>query len=209
MTETRQKRITTAIGISACVALAVNLVRFLGEREHWAPAIFNTSPGGGGSPLGITWLVLVFGFWFGRVLAQNGHRPAVSTGRALLLHVLGVLVFVGVFALAFNLDVDWRTRAFIVNPGAVAAGMLALLAWRRAYVVNLVAGLLARAPVLLIQYVSVQQGLDVHFAKGPPDSPPEDALFLVTMAQTFSWPFGFTVLVGGFFAVLGAATVRR
>lgn len=44
----------------------------------------------------------------------------------------------------------------------------------------------------IIQNMSVEQNLDVHFAKGPPGSDPADALFL-----------------GGLFAVLGSWTVRR
>lgn len=200
--------ILAAILISAAIALSVNVLRFYGEQQLWLPAVFNTEAGGGGSPLGITWLVLIFGFWFGRRLAKNGSRPK-GIGRALLLHVLGIAILMGAFAAAMNVTEDWSTRGIIVNCAAPVAGLLALLAWRGAYLVNVVAGILARIPVIIIQKMSVEQNLDVHFAKGPPGSDPADALFLLTLAQSSMWPLGFTALVGGLFAVFGSLTVRR
>ena len=40
-------------------------------------------------------------------------------------------------------------------------------------------------------------------------APPESLMYGLTMAQCGFWPFGFTVLVGGVFAILGALTVKR
>ena len=197
-----------AIGVSAGVALLITLVRFLGEYQGWYPAVFHTESGGGLSPLGITWLVPLFGFWFGRKLAHNGYRPG-APGRAVLLHVVGIAALVAVFAVAFRVVETWTTRGIVVNAGAVACSLFALAAWGRAYFVNLTAGILARIPVIVVQFVAIQRGLDMHFAKGPPGSPEQDALFLLTLAQVGMWPFGFCTLVGGLFSVLGACTVRR
>ena len=208
MTAAPRRSVFLAILVAAGIALAVNVVRFHGEKSHWAPAIFNTEFGGGWSPLSITWLVLVFGFWFGRTMALNGHRPA-SIGRALLLHLVGAGLLIGVYAAAFNFVGEWRTRGFLFSVGAVACGTLAFIAWKRAYLVNLAAALLARIPVIVIQYLAIEGGMDVHFAKAWPGSPPEHAMFLLTLSQLVMCPFGFSVLAGGFFAILGAATVRR
>lgn len=70
-------------------------------------------------------------------------------------------------------------------------------------------GVLARVPVILVQYESIRRGWDSHYAKLPPDANPDDALFVLTMAQSVVWPFGWTVIVGGIAAALDAATVRR
>ena len=199
-----RKVVLAAAGIS----LAITLLRFFGEREAWNPQFFSRQPGGGGALLGITWLVLPFGFWFGRCLAKNGQRPS-TTGKALLLHVIGIAIVAAVFFASFKVTDDWRLRGYISNAGAVAAGLLALVAWRSAWFTLVGYGLLARIPVIVVQYLSVTNGWDNHFAKGPPGSDPADVLFLLTMAQSFFWPFGFTTLVGGVFAILGAATVRR
>ncbi len=202
------RSIAKAVLVSAVIALAVNLVRLYGELASWDPFWFNREAGGGGSPLGISWLVIPFGFWFGRRLAQNGHRPASAT-RALLFPLLGIALMVGVFVGAFQLVGEWRHRAIVMNVGAFCCGLFAFAGWKRAYFVNLTAGLLARIPVAVIQFLAIERAWDVHFAKGPPGAPAHDVPFLLTLAQAVLWPFGFTVLVGGLFAALGALTVRR
>ena len=208
MTNEAPRGVLGAVLWYAALALAVNLVRYFGELQAWSPAIFATDAGGGGSPLGITWLVLPFGFVIGRRLAQNGHRPA-ATGKALLLHLAGIGLLVGLYAATMQLVPGWRPKGCVINAGAVLCGLFAFVAFRRAYVACLLAGILGRLPVIAIQFHAVQNDFDVHFAKGPPDAPKEDVLFLLTMAQSVFWPFAFTTLVGGLFAVLGAATVRK
>ncbi len=202
------RSIVPAILASAAIALAINLFRLWGELQEWNPFWFNRAGGGGGSPLGISWLVIPVGFWFGRRLAAAGNRPE-SVARAILMPVLGIALMFGVFALSMKVTDDWRTRAIVINTGALACGLLALVAWKRAYFVNLSAGILARIPVAIIQFVAVDRAWDVHFAKGPPEAPEADVPFMLTLAQCVMWPFGFTVLVGGLFAAIGAATVRR
>lgn len=202
------RSIVPAILASAAIALAINLLRLWGELQGWNPFWFNRAAGGGGSPLGISWLVIPIGFWFGRRLATAGHRP-VSITRANFLPALGIALMFGVFALSMKVTDVWRTRAIVINTGALLCGLLALLAWKRAYFVNLSAGILARIPVAIIQFVAMDKSWDVHFAKGPPEAPAADVPFMLTLAQCVMWPFGFTVLVGGLCAGIGAATVRR
>ena len=45
----------------ALLTLGVTLVRLLGERLGWSPFLFSRLPGGGLSPLGITWLAPLVG----------------------------------------------------------------------------------------------------------------------------------------------------
>jgi hypothetical protein len=197
-----------AVGIAAAVTLAVTLVRLLGEMQQWAPRVFDVRPGGGLSPFGITWLVLPFGFWFGRRLALVGQRPR-STAAACVWLLLGIALGVAGFVGAFVVTLDWRMRSLLANTAAVLAGLLAFRAWPRAYVVLAAYGALARLPVIVVQYVSIECGWLNHFAKGPPGSDPQHALLLLlTAAQCLLWPLGWTTLVGGLAAVLGAATCR-
>jgi len=211
--------IRRAVWIAAAISLVVTLVRLVGELQQWDARVFGTGGGGGLSPVGITWLVIPFGFWFGRRLAQNGNRPK-STGKALLMCVLGMAVLVGAGMVAFNFigpsedgavltAEQWKMRALVMNGGAFAGGLLMLVGWPRAWFVLVFYGILARIPVMVVQYLAVEKNWDVHFGKGLPGLPPEMLLFGLTLAQAVLWPFGFTVLVGGLFAVLGAATVKR
>lgn len=200
--------ISRAVFIAALISLLVTAIRLYGEQHDWAPVLFSKEPGGGLALISISWLVLPFGFWFGRRLAQNGHRPA-STRKALLLPLVGVGIFAAGVTAAVQLITDWQAQGIAINVSAVLAGAVGLIAWRRAWFVCVCYGILARIPVILVQYESVQRGWDNHYTKGPPDAPPEQTLFLLTIAQCMLWPFGFTALFGGFFAALGALTVRR
>lgn len=207
MSERPSRSIVSAILVAAAIALVVSVLRFHGEQNRWSPVLFDTEPGGGWSPLSITWLVLVFGFWFGRSMALNGNRPA-GIGRALKLHLVGAVLLLALVAGTFAVVTDWRTRSVVVNAGAAACGLLAFAGWRRAYLANLGAAVLARVPVMVIQYLAIEGAMDVHFAKGPTGCPPADVMVVSMTAQAVMWPLGYSVLVGGFFAVLGAATVR-
>ena len=207
MSEASQSPVARAVWTAAAVSLLVTLVRLLGELQHWHPAVFGTGAGGDNSPLGITWLVLPFGFWFGRALAKNGSRPA-SLGKTALFCLLGIGLTVGVFALAVTQIADWQLRMLVLGGGTAACGLIALIAWPRRWMTLVAYGFLARLPGVVVQYLSIENGWDVHFAKGPPDAPPEMALELLTAAQVSVWPLAFTPLVGGLFAALGAKTVR-
>lgn len=131
---TSRPSIVMAVLIAAFLTLLVTALRLLGEQRGWSPAIWNREPGGGGSPLGISWLVLPFGFWFGRLLAKNGHRPA-ATGKALLFPILAMVAVVGAVALIAKVGVDWITRAYLVSVIGFAVGLSVFAAWRRAWFV--------------------------------------------------------------------------
>lgn len=204
----------TPILIAAGISLLVCCLRLYGELEQWAPAIFNIEAGGKMSPLGISWLVLPFGFWFGRRLAKGGSRPR-STGLAIGLPIVGFAAVVGTFIASFmvlgepeNLTADqWETQAVTVNIAAAICGLATMIAWPRAWLALVFYGILARLPVIAIQYYSVVKGWDVHFAKGPPHMPDEMVLFALTLAQSLLWPLGWTPIAGGLFAAFGALTV--
>ena len=86
--------IARLILIPSVITLVVTLLRLIGELRHWSPALFNPSPGGGGALVGITWLVPIFGIYFGLKLSDAGEGPA-GVGKASGLAVLGLGVLVG------------------------------------------------------------------------------------------------------------------
>lgn len=201
--------------IAAILSLAITAVRLYGELHGWDPKVFSTEGGGGGSPLGITWLVPVFGFWFGRRLTKNGHRPK-SIATTLCLCVLGIALAGGIAYAAFGTEWlaakgDWVRKAMFAFPGAAVCGLLLLIAWPRGWGALALYGILARIPVLVIQHFAFANDWRTHFNSGGPEGPQDPATLnvLLLYAEGAFWPFGFTVLVGGIFAVLGALTVRK
>jgi hypothetical protein len=204
-----------AIAIAAVVSLAITVLRLCGELNDWNATLFNPAGGGGGSPLGITWLVPVFGFWFGRRLASGGQRPR-SVVTAAAMPVLGIVLAGGLGWLAFGTELvagkdDLTTKTAVACGGAAAFGLLLLVAWPRAWIALAGYGALARAPVLVIQNLAFARGWHTHFNSGGKNGPQDPAQLnrLLTIFEGVFWPFGFTVLVGGLFAAIGAATVRR
>ena len=78
MSDAAAVRTGRLILVPAVVTLVVTLLRLVGELQNWSPALFSRAPGGGGSLVGISWLVPIFGAWFGWVLARSGERPGAS-----------------------------------------------------------------------------------------------------------------------------------
>ena len=95
--------------------------------------------------------------------------------------------------------------------GAPVLSLLALFVWPRAFVAMVAYWLLARVPVMLIQYLDIQTGWQTHYGKVPAEFAGADAdarIWMLTKAQLCIW-MAFTVLLGCAFAAIGAATVRR
>src|SRR5262249_50293937 len=128
----------------ALITLAVTLLRLIGELSHWNEFIFNRKAGGGGSPLGISWLALLFPIYFA-VRLQNLGRGPERAGAALGYTALALLVVVGATALFFfglhskSQPVLWAAMAvmalavYVMRPGwpAYWEVMLTYALWAR------------------------------------------------------------------------------
>lgn len=218
--------VTKAVLIAGVLTLIVSAVRLYGERHGWDPKFFGPGPGGvnltkdaagveqkAPGLLGIAFLVPIFGFWFGAVMSRSGNRPR-SPGKALGLHLLGMAVFAGSFvAIMRFMQPDTHSlegvqkMLYMSCAGAALAALVALAAWPRMWVTNLIYGLLARIPVVGITYVACQRNWDTHHTKLGPDNlqvaDPMVKAFWLSVPQLTIWPV-FTILVGGLFATLGA-----
>jgi len=210
MSESQKGGLLKLVLVAGILTLAVNLLRVYGELHGWDPVYFNTEAGGHGAVVGIAWLVPIFGFLFGRSLAKAGKAPG-RTLTALVIHLLGFVLAMGVAFGAFKLITDVDQRFLVLWITCWVFALFGLFAWPAAFFVNLLYGVLARGPVVVLTHLAFTNNWDTHMVKlGPGVTAPDDAQreFWLMMAQATAW-MGFTILVGGFFAVLGAATVRK
>jgi hypothetical protein len=207
------------VAIPALLTLAVTVIRLVGELQGWRPDLFGTTAGGGGALIGISWLVPLFGLWFGWRLRRAGAD--VRWGRAALVYLLAIGVFAGGVFACVQLGLlkfptveapgDVQGMPYFLGVMGLAA-CVGLLAWPRLSLALLLYGLLARIPVVIITYFAVHRGWDTHYAKLGPGvvaSSPDDAVSKLSLAQLTFWIFVFTLLVGGVFGALGAALARR
>lgn len=212
MAEPGPVRFLPLVLVASFLTLLLTIVRTLGEALHWHAAWFPAAPGGAMSLIGIVWLVPVFGFLFGRRAAQAGSRPAFLAAFAVpLLGLAAIIAAIGWIGTKLQGQAlyDGMSTLFCVAP---AVALLGLFVWPRVFVVTLAYGLLARAPVAVVQWLDLTQGWGTHYGMMHPSLPADltlDAkLWLATLAQFGLW-VPFTILAGTSCAALGAATVRR
>lgn len=197
--------------IASALTLVVTVVRVFGERNGWDPRWFSSEVGSPFNPFGIIWLVPLFGFLFGRRAALAGDRPPFVASFFVpmfaLVVLLGAAVWVGKEFVGDELQKAMRYMRY----GAPALALLALFTWPRMFVVTLTYAILARAPVVVVQYLDVHNGWQTHYGKVHPGLPPmsaDERVWLLTLAQAAVW-VPFTILLAHGFAALGAAAVRK
>ena len=81
------------IMIPAVITLVLTILRLIGELQHWPKPWVSTAAGGGGALIGISWLPLIFGPYFGWKLAAAGDGPA-SAGKAIGMSALGLVALI-------------------------------------------------------------------------------------------------------------------
>lgn len=211
MGDAYRPRVLPLLLLAGGVTLLVTVMRVTGERNHWNPAWFDTDPGSPFCPFGIVWLVPVFGFLLGRRLALLAAPPRFVTRFFVPMFALLALVLAAVFAGSRG-DGDATLDAMrYLWIGGPALGLLGLFAWPRAFVANLFYGVLARAPVVAVQLLDIENGWQTHYGKLPPPlagAGGDERFVILATAQVSVW-LPFTVLLGGGCAALGAATIRR
>ena len=109
--------------IPAIVTFAVTLLRLYGELNKWSTTYFGPTAGGGGSLVGISWLIPVFGIYFAWVLAKRGEgpeRPWKSLGIALLAYAFAARVPVAILMI-FAIFGHWGTHYDVPPPDPAAA----------------------------------------------------------------------------------------
>ena len=211
-------RVPSLVLVPVVLSWLVAGARVAGELAGLGPPWFSTAPGGGGAWLGITWLVPVFGAWFGWRIVRC-HSTPDRLGRAVWLHLLALAIYIGGFQVVrFVLRFDASTASGLTSQilamGAVslAALPLAMMAWPRLFRVHFAYALAVRVPLAALTFFAVFGGWGTHLEKFGADDYqgfdhwPHAALLAFT--QLVFWP-SFTIVCGGLFGSLAALAARR
>jgi hypothetical protein len=186
-------------------SLALTAGRLAGELSGGPEWLFGRAAGGGGSLVGIGWLIPVAGAWLGHRLARAGVQPRPRAGSLVGAGVLGVA---SVFTVAkLWLPVTVGTFLFVVFALMLLA-MYAFRAWPELARALLAFALVQRVPVLAITVFAVAGDWGTHYERLAPGSPPmPDAarVLVLCVAQLGLWiPM---TLLGGVLA--GVLVARR
>lgn len=210
MAVTKKPGVWDEVLIAGAITLAVTLLRLVGELQQWDPRYFSREPGGQGALVGIGWLMLLVPFWLGRRVAANSGRPRM--GRGFLIALVAIGLFVGGSAAVTKFwPKDFATLVKWFTYGTWPLAALTLFAWPRVFFANVAYAVLARAPVIAVQYVALAKNWDTHYSKLAPelgDQPRDQWGEILLFPQVFFW-MPATVMIGSLFALLGALTVRQ
>lgn len=201
------------IALPAAITLAVTILRLVGELQHWPSSLFNPSPGGDGSIVGIVWLAPIFGIYFAVKLA--GSDPNARPVRAILMSLVGLgVMFVGVVVVSSI----WKEPGtpgsiLVINAVGAIAGLIQFFGWPMLSRALLAYGLAARIPVVIVMFLAIRGDWGTHYDAPPPAWPAGSGWFsefLLTgfLPQLMIW-IGFTLVAGSLFGGIVAALARR
>jgi hypothetical protein len=198
---------------AALLSLAVTLLRLVGELRGWSPEYWSRLPGGGLSPLGIVWLVPVFGFYFGWRLQASGERPwslvqvALQPPIVALLAGGGALLLARMRASGHMRPLDWSAWLGLWAVLALVAAVLAFPVWPALGRALLAYALLARIPVAVIMALAMYRAWGTHYDALPPGFPVLSLLrrwlWIGLLPQLTIW-VAVTLAAGAPFGALGA-----
>ena len=213
MTDKASVRPGQLILVPAVITLGVTLLRLIGELQDWSPTLFSKAPGGGGSPVGISWLVLVFGAWFGWKLGKAGQGPG-AVGRALGLALLAValLPVLGFAANALGMSQQSMSVFAVYVVGSILGLVVGLRAWPALGRTLLVYAFAARVPVVLVMLAAILGNWGTHYDVPPPGAPEMSGLwkwFLIGVVPQMSIWIWFTVAVGSLVGIVAGAISSR
>ena len=199
--------------VPAVITLAVTLLRLVGELQGWSPALFSRAAGGGGSLVGISWLVPVFGAWFGWTLARSGSGPGpIGRPLGLTLLALALLPALGFLASKAGIPQQSLTTLGVYVVGSIGAVIVGMRAWPALGRTLFAYGLAARIPVVLVMLAAILGNWGTHYDVMPPGAPAMEGLtkwlLIGVFPQLTIW-MAFTVVIGGLFGIVAAAVARR
>lgn len=200
----------------AVITLAVTLLRLTGELLNWSPALFSRAAGGGGSPIGISWLPPLFGVWFAIQLVRAGRGP-VSGGRAVGRALMGLAATAAVIAGSMALGIIKQgapsaMSLVVFTLGLAIGAAVAWSGWPALGRTLLAYAFAARIPVALVMLVAMLGNWGTHYDVAPPGFPEMGVLqkwFMIgALPQLTTW-IAFTVLTGALAGAIAGAIVSR
>jgi hypothetical protein len=153
------------------LTLAVTLLRLVGELRGWSPEYWSRLPGGGLSPLGITWLAPLVGAYFGWRLSRAGlpaPHPVVSAGVPVLAALAGVLT-AGIAGRL--LRTSWTSNLALWGVVSVLVAAAVFASWPALGRLLLVYAYAARVPVAVVMAVAIVRHWGTHYDAPPPGFP--------------------------------------
>ncbi len=143
---------TTAelILVPSLLTLSITLLRLTGELLGWSSYWFNPTAGGGAAPVGITWLIPIFGAYFGLELARNrAGQPPVRNALAALVATTAAFG-AGIWLSGVVFGGNYVARTLVNSAIAILAILAARRVWPTLHATLFVYALSARIPIALI-----------------------------------------------------------
>jgi hypothetical protein len=217
--ETSDLNVKKLIMVPALIALAITIVRLVGELTGGSSALFNRDAGGGGALIGIVWLVPIFGIYFAVRLVRQGLGPA-SAGKVIGLAVGGLVIAGVAIFLAFallgdpNVSVSFGGAIGQQLWIAIASFVVVLMlrkGWPAFFQTMLSYAFASRVPVLIVMLIAMLADWGTHYELGPPGYPEMGFLtnfILIALFPQMTFWIMFTMVVGTLFGGLAAVLVR-
>ena len=201
------------ISVPAVITLAITILRLVGERQGWSKLWFNPDAGGGLAPIGIVWLVPIFGFYFAMKLAHSGDAPP-GAGRVAMLALLGIVVTAIGLYVAITTSIPGTPLAqLFVGVASIIALIIQRKAWPALFKTLFAYAFAARIPVAIIMFFAIKGNWGTHYDGPPPGFPPDITWFpkfilIGVLPQLVFW-VAFTVIVGTLFGAIAVALSNR
>jgi hypothetical protein len=203
--------------VPGLICLAVTMLRLVGELQHWSPKWFSIDTGGiapsGMSWLiGITWLAIPFGAYFGFRLEASGHGPE-NIRKAFICIGAGALILLAWTSRLIPLpNVGFPKMLVFVWLIMVVAASIQFAGWPQLFKVLLAYGLASRIPVAIIMFLAMRGDWGTHY-----DYVNMDERFQMPLGPRYFWLaffpqlvfwVGFTIVMGSLSGVVTAGIVR-
>jgi hypothetical protein len=200
------------IFIPSVITLAITILRLVGELKHWSTALFNPEAGGGGSIIGIIWLVPIFGIYFAIKLSAAGQGPA-SAVKAIGYAVLGFAVTFAGGYIGFAPKFEFPGKIWVGLVLIAVGGVIPFFAWPALWKVLTAYGYAARIPVVIVMYFAIRGNWGTHYDVIPPDFPADTAFWpkymqIAFVPQMLGWIVA-TIIIGTLFGSIAVAVAHR
>ena len=200
--------------VPSVITLAVTILRLVGELKGWSDFWFSPKAGGNGAPIGISWLVPIFGIYFAMKLAREGEGPE-RVGRAVGFAFLGLLLFVASMAIPVMIFKEPGNLGLIVGAsvGCIVTMFVVRGAWPALFKTLLAYGFAARIPVAILMLIAIRGNWGTHYDVPPNAQFPVMHWFtkwvvIGLLPQMFIW-IAFTITIGLLFGTISAALFHR
>lgn len=197
--------------IPAIISFAITLLRLVGELNDWSPSLFSREAGGGGSIIGISWLVPIFGVYFAMRLIRDGYTPSGNV-KAIALAVAGAFAGMAIMVPFINRGPTDVLAVLMTFVGAGVGIALQRIAWPELFKTLLAYAFAVRIPVAIVMLVAILGNWGTHYDVPPPGGLPEMSplakWFFIGAVYQFSFWILFTVVIGSLSGGIAAMVMR-